>query len=179
MSRTSSPFDILCLNYFLANSTTTWNYLDLGALNRQSLELIASTLNKLMFNNQYIGLEMNIFGTSTHYDPMTLKIPRESFPPSSLSHNLQECYIVLHSIRAHDLPDTTFILLHLIKLQHLKFLQFDTYITKSDNPEEEYKEVDKITISELEVYLCNNTTLHELIVKIDCSPEQWCTISLC
>ena len=166
----SSPFNILCLNYFLANSTTTWNYLDLGALNRQSLELIANTLNQLMFNNQCIGLEMHIFGTSTHYDPMTLKIARKSFP-SFLSHNLQECYIVLHSIRAQDLPDTTFILLHLIKLQHLKLLHFDTYITKSDNPEEDYREVDKLTISELEVYLCSNTTLHELIVKIDRSPE--------
>ena len=113
---------------------------------------------------------MNIFGTSTHYDPMTLKIARKLFP-SSLSHNLQECYIVLHSIRAQDLPDTTFILLHLIKLQHLKLLHFDTYIDKSDNPEEDYREVDKMTISELEVYLCNNTTLHELIVKIDRSPE--------
>ena len=85
---------------------------------------------------------MHIFGTSTHYDPMTLKIARKVFS-SSLSHNLQECYIVLHSIRLQDPLDTTFILLHLIKLQHLKLLQFDTYINKSDNPEEDYKEVDK------------------------------------
>ena len=120
MSIISSPFYILSLNYFLANSTTTWNYLDLGALNRQSLELIANTLNQLMSNNQCIGLEMYIFGTSTHYDPMTLKIAKESFP-SSLSHNLQECYIVLHSIRAQDLPDTTVILLHLIDFCYFQY----------------------------------------------------------
>ena len=56
-------------------------------------------------------------------------------------------------------------------IQHLKLLHFDTYINKSDNSEEDYREVDKLTISELEVYLCNNTTLHELIVKIDRSPK--------
>ena len=52
----------------------------LGRLNRQSLELIANTLNKLMSNNHFIGLEMQIFGTSTHYDQMTLNIARNLFP---------------------------------------------------------------------------------------------------
>ena len=154
-----SLFDNLCLNYFLNNSNTTWCYLDLRDVNGQEVELLTNVLTNNN-NVQCIRLEIEEI-----VNQMTGKLLIKLFQ-LSFAYNLQECYITLNSTLDSDLFDVTLVLLHLIKLQHLKILHFKSSYWGSLRPEEDYKQIDKMILSELEECLHINNTLQELVLVI-------------
>ena len=103
----SSPFDILCLNYFLRHFNTMWDYLELGRRNKQAVEVFTS---KQLFG-QCIRLEIEL-----HQDVKSVK----KMLQTSFFRNLQESYITLNSSSS----DIARIFQQLLKLQHLKILHF-------------------------------------------------------
>ena len=155
-----SLFDILCLGFFLNNSNITWNYLDLGTLNGQKVQLLTNTL---MNNVNCKRLEIEVRFEDN--DQKAMKLLMTLFQ-SSFSHNLQECYIKLDSYRPQDISDLTLVLLHLIKLQHLKILHFKIIYWEHLKDEEDYIQIDKRILSELEESLYINSTLQELVLDI-------------
>ena len=114
----SSLFDILCLGFFLNNSKTTWNYLDLK-LKGQEVQLA----NTLMTSVQSKNLEIRewFLDYNRKFKTNLVKLYQSSF-----AHNLHECYITLHPYTPLDLPDVGKILLDLIKQHNLKILHFNT-----------------------------------------------------
>ena len=161
----SSLFNILCLGFFLNNSNITWNYLDLGWLNGQQVQLLT---NKLMNNCKCKRLEILVLFRDNDQKAMKLFV---NLFQSSFSYNLQECYITLVSRRPQNISDVTLVLLHLIKLQHLKILHFKIkyrhLITVEDYIHlEDYIQIDKRILSELEESLYINNILQELVADI-------------
>ena len=152
-----SLFDTLCLGFFFNSSSTTWNYLDLGYLNEQKVQLLTNTL---MNNVKCKRLKIDVWFQNN--DQKATKLFVNLFR-SSFSYNLQECYITLDSCRPQDVSDVTLVLLHLLKLQHLKILHF-TIIYEKDI--EVFSERDKRILSELEETLYINSTLQELVLNI-------------
>ena len=157
----SSLYDILCLGFFFNNSNITWNYLDLGWLNGQKVQLL--TNNKLMNNVKCKRLEIEVWFIGNDQKAMKLLV---TLFQSSFSHNLQECYITLCTYRPQDISDVTLVLLHLIKLQHLKILHFKIIYWEHLKDEEDYIQIDKRILSELEESLYINSTLQELVLNI-------------
>ena len=155
-----SLFDILCLGFFLNNSNITWNYLDLGWLNKQKVQLLTNTL---MNNVKCKGLKIGV--SFIDYDQKAMKLFVTLFQ-SSFSHNLQECYIRLRLRTLQNISDVTLVLLQLIKLQHLKILHFNATYREHLEPEEDYIQIDKMILSELEESLYINNTLQELVLDI-------------
>ena len=158
--RRSSLFDMLCIGFFFNNSNITWNYLDLGTLYGQEVQLLTNTL---MDNIKCKRLEIEVWFKVK--DQKAIKLFVKLFQ-SSFSHNLQECYIKLDSYRPQDISDVTLVLLHLIKLQHLKILHFETTYSGELEPGEDYIQIDKRILSELEESLYINSTLQELVLDI-------------
>ena len=156
----SSLYDILCIGFFFNNSNITWNYLDLGDLNGQQVQLLTNTL---MNNVNCKRLEIEVWFIDK--DQKAIKLFVKLFQ-SSFSHNLQECYITLHSHTPQDTSDVTLVLLYLIKLQHLKILYFKTTYNGELKPGEDYIQIDKRILSELEESLYINSTLQELVLDI-------------
>ena len=154
----TSLFDILCLGFFLNNSNITWNYLDLGYLYGQEVQLLTNTL---MNNVKCKGLEIEVEFRDNDKKAMKLLV---TLFQSSFSHNLQECYITLSSHRPKDVSDVTLVLLHLIKLQHLKILHFKISYYGYLKLEENYIQIDRMILSELEESLHINNTLQELVL---------------
>ena len=160
--RRSSLFNILCLGFFLNKSNTTWNYLNLRDLYGQEVQLLT---NILMNNVKCKGLEIEVqFGDN---DQKAMKLLVNLFQ-SSFSSNLQECYITLHFVMQvlQDVSDVTLVLLHLIKLQHLKIVHFKITYHGYPQREEDYIQIDKMILSELEESLYINSTLKELVLDI-------------
>ena len=152
----SSLFDILCLGFFLNNCNITWNYLDLGCLHEQRVQLLSHTL---MNNIKSKRLEIKV-----EYLRQKCTKLLENLFPSLFSHHLQECYITIESSEEEHVSDNTLELLYLIKLQHLKILHFKTrYIGCNVSS---YIQIDKTILSELEESLCINSTLQELVLNI-------------
>ena len=158
----SSLFDILCLGFFLNNSNITWKYLDLGHLNGQLVQLIT---NILMNNVKCKGIEIELWFEDNVQNAMKLLV---NLFQSSFSHNLQECYITLYleTPVPQNISDVTLVLLHLIKLQHLKTLHFKKEYQGHLKHEKDYTQIDKIILSELEESLYINNTLQELVLNI-------------
>ena len=158
----SSLFDILCLGFFLNNSNITWNYLDLGHLNGQKVQLLTNTL---MNNVKCKGLEIEVMFGDNDQKAMNLLV---NLFQSSFSHNLQECYITIHLMTPvpKKISDVILVLLHLIKLQHLKILHFEIAYREYSQHAEDYIQIDKMTLSELEESLHINNTLQELVLHI-------------
>ena len=156
----SSLYDILCLGFFLNNSNITWNYLDLGTLYRQKIQLLTNTL---MNHIKCKRLEIRVWLQDS--DQKAIKLLVTLFQ-SSFYHNLQECYITFDSRAPQDISDVTLVLLHLIKLQHLKILHFKIIYWERLNDEENYIQIDKRILSELEESLYINSTLQELVLDI-------------
>ena len=125
-----SLFDILCLGYFLNHSNTVWNCLDLGSLSEQKLQLLTkeqsyANCKNLEITGYFVKEEMKLY--------------------QLFNENLQECYI-LDSSWTHDLTDFITALVQLLKLQHLRKLQFPiAYDLK-----EEHRHIDKKSILELQ-----------------------------
>ena len=155
-----SLFDILCLGFFLKNSNITWNYLDLGYLNGQKVQVLTNTL---MNNVNCKRLEIEVWFEDNDQKAMKLLV---TLFQSSFSHNLQECCITLDSTTQQDISDVTLVLLHLIKLQHLKILHFKTTYSGELKTGEDYIQIDKRILSELEESIYINSTLQELVLDI-------------
>ena len=150
-----SLFDILCLSYFLKHSNTTWNYLDLGSLSGQKLQLLTkeqsyANCKSLEITGYYVKTETKLY--------------------QIFNENLQECYI-LDSSWGHDLPDFVAALVQLLKLQHLRILHFPiAYDLKERHRHIDEKSMSKLqqdltdsTLCELAVNFTNKTSLsHEL-----------------
>ena len=83
-----SLFDILCLSYFLNNSNTSWNHLDLSDLNDQEVQILTNTLTNNSQQNQCKILQVMLYRTT---DDSVYKLLKLSF-----LHNIQECYCTLY-----------------------------------------------------------------------------------
>ena len=154
----SSLFDILCLGFFLNNSKTTWNNLDLK-LKGLEVQLIANTLMTCV---QSKNLEISEW--ILNYDRKVKKNLVKLYQ-SSFAHNLHECYITLHPYTPQDLPDIAKILLDLVKQQTLKVLHFNTVYWIRNL--EGYLQIDKTIFSKLEESLYINSTVKELVLDVD------------
>ena len=145
----SSPFDILCLNYFLRHFNTTWDYVELGSRNKQAVEVFASKQRI----GQCIRLEIEL-----HQDVKSIK----KMLQTSFFHNLQECYITLNSSSS----DIARMFQQLLKLQHLKILHFKMSILGLSILEDSSKisfQTDLIPSFEIEEQL-SNSLLCELAI---------------
>ena len=145
-----SPFTLLCLSYFLNHSNTIWNCLDLGSLSGHGLQL----LTKEQFYVNCKNLEI------TGYF-----VKEETKLYHVFNENLQECYI-LESSWADDLSDFIVALVQLLKLEHLRILQFPITF----DLHEEHGHIEGKSILELLENL-TVSTLHELAVTFTNSPD--------
>ena len=109
-----SLFDILCLSYFLNNSNTSWNHLDLSVLNHQELQILTNTLTNNSQQNQCKILEVNLYRTN---DDSVYKLLKLSF-----LHNIQEFYCTLYNIPV----DLCLVILQLLNLPLIKVLHLLT-----------------------------------------------------
>ena len=160
----SSLFDILCVGYFLNNSNTTWNCLDLWWLNGQDIQVLSNTLKNN--NSQCVKLEMIL--TLQHSNvPITCKYLMKLFNSLRL-HNLRECYIYIEA-PSQLLHSIAIILSCLIKLQQLKVLSFSIRLHWEYLIPEQYLIPELKILSELEENLYVNNTLCEL--ELDISSE--------
>ena len=156
-------FDFLCFSQFLNKSNETWNYLDMGRIRHEAVKLFANALVEKK-NVQCKRLKAEMLISETNIKSVTALFQ------SSFCHNLQECYIGLDIFEPPQyLPSAIpCILLQLIKLQHLERLHFTIGSYMMDTKQS--------VLLELEESLCNNTTLHELVIKLSsCIPN---TISI-
>ena len=172
-----SLFDVLCLGYFLKNSNTTWNYLDLGDIHEQSVQVLTSLQHVC-----HIKLQVKltrVFSTTKNVYKACLKSLFFEFPEisnplaikevqqSSFYHNLQECYITFQANYTGDLQYVALVLLKLLKLQHLRILHFKRIVVKSFLLQESDEPMSEPGIfGDLEESLYSNTTLRELNVYI-------------
>ena len=144
-----SLFDILCLSYFLNNSNTSWNHLDLSVLNDQEVHILTNTLTINSQQNQCKILEV-MFSRTT--DDSLYKLLKLSF-----LHNIQECYCTLVSIPV----DLCLVILQLLNLPLIKVLHLLTkYLQLKDGSTNSSLRRDKY--SELETCIAMNSTLLEM-----------------
>ena len=140
-----SLFDILCLSYFINNSDTSWNHLDLSVLNDQRLPILTNTLTNNSQQNQCKILEVKLSSTT---DDSVYKLLKLSF-----LHNIQECYCIpvdlcLVILQLLNLP--------LIKVLHLLIEDFEL----------EYDCTNSILqYSELKTCIAMNSTLLEMSLQ--------------
>ena len=162
LHRKLTQFDILPLCYFLGNSNISWNYLDLGELNGQAVQL----LSNIQLDDQCSRLEIEV--NLRDFDDINMKSVTKLFQ-LGFYENLEECYIIM-DVSSKDLSDLTIVLLQLIKLQQLKILHFSIRVFLYEYPgsdqSKKFLPIDKMIVSELEECISNNTTLSELAITI-------------
>ena len=148
-----SLFDRLCLSYFLNNSNTSWNHLDLSMLNDRQVQILTNTLTNNSQQNQCKILEVLLHRTT---DDSVYKLLKPSF-----LHNIQEFYCTLVNIEVDlCLVIVDLLNLPLIKVLHLltDFTQFIDASTNCILHTEKY--------SKLETCMAINSTLLEM--KLQC-----------
>ena len=144
-----SLFDILCLSYFLNNSNTSWNHLDLSVLNDQQVQILTNTLTNNSQQNQCKILQVMLFETTDDSVYTFLKL--------SFLYNIQECYCTLYKIPA----DLCLVILQLLNLPLIKVLHLLTENVKlTDESTNSILYTDKY--SELETCIAMNSTLLEM-----------------
>ena len=144
-----SLFDILCLSYFLNNSNTSWNHLDLSELNYQQVQILSNTLTNNSQQNQCEILEVTLFKTA---DDSVYKLLKLSF-----LHNIQECYCRLYKIPV----DLCLVILQLLNLPLIKVLHLLTeHVQLKDESTNSILHADRY--SELETCIAMNSTLLEM-----------------
>ena len=145
-----SLFDTLCLSYFLNNSNTSWNHLDLPMLYDQELQILTNTLTNNSQQNQCKILVVMLFYTN---DDSVYKLLKLSF-----LHNIQEFYCTLY-----DSPvDLCLVILQLLNLPLIKVLHLDTGL--KDVNTNSISHTDKY--SELETCIAMNFTLLEMKLSL-------------
>ena len=136
-----SNFDILCLCYFLNNSTVTWNHLHLGLLNEQTVQILT---NNLSTRNQYKILEI-------HLKDVSIDRMIDLF---LYFQNIQELYIVLNTQssypqdKLHQFLCYLLLQLHQLKILNFRFGIHDLSTTEQYHYEEKHLEM-KSTLEEL------------------------------
>ena len=144
-----SLFDILCLSYYLNNSNTSWNHLDLSDLNDQEVQILTNTLTNNSQQNQCKILEVILFHTT---DDSVYKLLKLSF-----LYNIQECYCTLYNIPV----DLCLVILQLLNLPLIKVLHLVTEnLELKDDSTNSILRKDKY--SELEKCIAMNSTLLEM-----------------
>ena len=144
-----SLFDRLCLSYFLNNSNTSWNHLDLSELYDQELQILTNTLTNNSQQNQCKILEVILYCTN---DDSVYKLLKLSF-----LHNIQEFYCTLSNIPV----DLCLVILQLLNLPLLKVLHLLARGLKlKDGSTNSVLHTDKY--SELETCIAINSTLLEM-----------------
>ena len=148
-----SLFDILCLSYFLNNSNTSWNHLDLSLLNNQQVQILTNTLTNNSQQNQCKILEVMMFRVA---DDSVYKLLKPSF-----LHNIQECYCKLYEIPV----DLCLVILQLLNLPIIKVLHLSTEnLELKDDSTHSILHTDKY--SELETCIAMNSTLLEMKLQL-------------
>ena len=135
-----SLFDVLCLSYFLNNSNITWEYLDLGRLNEQEVQIITDTITNNSQQNQCKGLEIVLD------DDVSLETIDALFQLPFFCH-IQCCTLEIWS---NYFP--LFSQLQQIKVLHLSYFG------------DEIQPSDKYIQSRLQQFIETNTTVQELVV---------------
>ena len=153
--RLSSLFDILCLSYFLNNSNTSWNHLDLSVLNHQQVQILTNTLTNNSEQNQCKILEVLLFQTTGDSVYKLLK-------PSFL-HNIQEFYCTL----CHMQVDLCLVIIELLNLPLIKVLHLLTDFTQLHTSTNSIFHTEKY--SKLEKCMAMNSTLLEM--KLQCKSD--------
>ena len=149
-----SLFDILCLSYFLNNSSISWNNLDLYRLNDQKLQILANTLTNNSQQNQCKIFEVMLVRRNADSVYKLLKL--------SFLHNIQEFYCTLYNIPV----DLCLLILQLLNLPLLKVLHLLTQLLEiTDESTNSILHTDKY--SELETCIAMNSTLLEM--KLQCT----------
>ena len=144
-----SLFDILCLSYFLNNSNTSWNHLDLSGLYDQQLQILTNTLTNNSQQNHCKILEVFLLQTT---DASVYKLLKLSF-----LHNIQEFYCTLCNIPV----DLCLVILQLLNLPLIKVLHLLTELLQfKDENTNSILHTDKY--SELETCIVMNSTLLEM-----------------
>ena len=151
-----SLFDILCLSYYLNNSNTSWNHLDLhvSVLNDQRVQILINTLTNNSQQNQCKILEVILYRTT---DDSVYKLLKLSF-----LYNIQECYCTLYEIPV----DLCLVILQLLNLPLIKVLHLLTKKIKlKDESTNPILHTDKY--SELETCIAMNSTLLEMKLQLE------------
>ena len=144
-----SLFDILCLSYFLNNSNTSWNHLDLSGLYDQQLQILTNTLTNNSQQNHCKIIEVFLLQTT---DASVYKLLKLSF-----LHNIQEFYCTLSNIPV----DLCLVILQLLNLPLIKVLHLLTELLQfKDENTNSILHTDKY--SELETCIAMNSTLLEM-----------------
>ena len=147
-----SLFDILCLSYFLNNSNTSWNHLDLSEINGQQVQILTNTLTNNSQQNQCNVIEVILLETT---DGSVYKLLKLSF-----LHNIQECYCTLYKIPV----DLCLVILQLLNLPLIKVLHLLTNGLKlKDESTNPVLHTDKY--SEIETCIAMNSTLLEMKIQ--------------
>ena len=149
-----SLFDILCLSYFLNNSNTLWNHLDLGfLLDDQQLQILTNTLTNNSQQNQCKILEVMLYRTT---DDSVYKLLKISF-----IHNIQEFYFILRNIPLDlCLVMIEVLNLPLVKVLHLLKIDMEIEVGSTNSILHTHK------YFELEKCITMNSTVQEL--KFQC-----------
>ena len=137
-----SPFDALCLSYFIKNSNVTWNCLH---LNMAELSVFIDGLANSSLQTLCRILIMDL-------DESTNDFIDKALCPS-LIQNIQECYFIIHCGKVTP----CLMLLHLVKLPQVKTLHT---IIKSNEKTIEVAEA----YSQLQKSIETNSTIQELVV---------------
>ena len=143
-----SLFDWLCVSYFIENSNITWNHLHLGTLNHQTLSAFLAGLTNIPRQAHCKRMEIRLDGPT---DELT-----QTLLQPSLLRNIREFYVVLalgSYVPCH-------VLLNFLSLPHLKILHLVMH-----RPTVLAVDIEKC--SELEKYICMNSTLTEMTIKYE------------
>ena len=148
-----SPFDILCLSYFINNSNISWNHLDLSEPNEQQVQILTNTLTNNSQQNQCKILRVMLYVTT---DDSVYKLLKPSF-----LHNIQECYCTL----LYHIPvDLCLVILQLLNLPLIQVLHLLTQCFKlKDESTNSILHTNKY--SELETCIAMNSTLLEMNLR--------------
>ena len=158
-----SLFDILCLSYFLNNSNTSWNHLDLFFHDDKEAQTFTNTLTNNSQQNQCKILEVVMVRVT---DDSVYKLLKLSF-----LENIQEFCCRLYNIPVNlCLVILQLLSLPLIKVLHLltEGFQLKDEMTNSILHAHQY--------SELETCIAMNCTLLEM--KLQCRSNDNATVSL-
>ena len=146
---TLSLFDWLCLSYFINNSSTTWNHLDLGDINNQKLSVFTTGLTNNSKQAQCKRLDVEL-------DKPADELLHKLLQPSLLR-NIQECYCKLF----YGQYISCLVLLQFISLPQLKILHL-----KMDRPTTPTIDNTYHTkCTELEKSIEMNSTLQEMKIE--------------
>ena len=147
-------FDMMCLSFFLDNSSTTWNHLHLGSI-KDPLTLtffidgLSTSHNSKNSRCERLDVALSIDSDATLHQVLK----------TSLFHHISECYIALY----HAIPCSLHkVLLQFLRLPRLKILHLLISHSRLQQFEQYFNFPD---YTELEKCIELNSTLQEL--KID------------